>query len=173
MSWGNTRWTGRLDEEHMCTITTLLCAGKRCFWKTTLKPYNCKTLDWSSSDYMLGHAFSAPGPIIFWLSCSAIEILSLEKMGWILPTANSWKCHVIYKDHIKSIKEWWCSNKWWHSKKKGKNLLGLHRELSPEKRKGCDSPELRNGAQQVQLCVPSSSLFYLPAFLLKNLDKPL
>lgn len=45
----------------------------------------CKTLDWSSTDCMLGHAFSAPGPIIFWLSCSAIEIPSLEKWAGFCP----------------------------------------------------------------------------------------
>lgn len=80
MSWGNTRWTSRLDGEPLCTVMEMILL------KNDLKtPCTCKTLDWSSSDYALGHTFFAPGPIIFWLSCSAIEIPSLEKWTGFCP----------------------------------------------------------------------------------------
>ena len=75
MSWGNTRWTSRLDGEPLCTIVEMILL------KNGLKtPCTCKTLDWSSSDYMLGHAFSAPGPIPITDPCPR-RIYSLLPVG--------------------------------------------------------------------------------------------
>ena len=62
------------------------------------------------------------------------------------------------------------------SQKKAKILIGLHRELGPETRfkdRVSHCLESRHRAQDVQPCVPSSSLVYPPAFLLKNLNEVL